>query len=140
MDEVLFSSESTEWETPQDLFNELDKEFHFTLDPCATELNAKCKRFFSWVDDGLSQSWDGERVFMNPPYGREVGSWVRKAAVSKALVVCLLPARTDTRWFHDYVYHRAEIRFLRGRLRFVGASNAAPFPSMIVIFNNSGEK
>lgn len=139
---VLFSSNKTEWETPGLLFNELDREFNFTLDVCATAENAKCKRYFSPEDDGLSQSWQGEVCFMNPPYGREVGAWVKKAyeeSVKGATVVCLLPARTDTAWFHDYIYGKAEIRFLRGRLKFSGAKNSAPFPSMIVIFNSHKE-
>jgi site-specific DNA-methyltransferase (adenine-specific) len=100
---VHFSSETDLWSTPQDFFERLDDEFHFTLDPCATIDNAKCQRFFTVEDDGLAQNWDGERVFMNPPYGRGIGAWVKKAYESKALVVCLLPARTDTRWWHDYV-------------------------------------
>jgi site-specific DNA-methyltransferase (adenine-specific) len=139
---VLFSSNKTEWETPGWLFNELDREFNFTLDVCAIAENAKCKRYFSPEDDGLSQSWQGEVCFMNPPYGREVGAWVQKAYEESrkgAKVVCLLPARTDTAWFHDYIYGKAEIRFLRGRLKFSGAKNSAPFPSMIVIFNSHKE-
>ena len=124
-------------ETPQAVFDELDAEFGFTLDPCSTDANAKCPRHYTRKDDGLSKDWSGERVFMNPPYGREIGSWVEKAATSDALVVGLLPARTDTRWFHDWVYGRAELRFVRGRLKFErgGAPGmSAPFPSMAAIW------
>ena len=134
--ESLYSSKTDMWETPQDLFNELDKEFHFDLDVCATQENAKCKRYYTPEQDGLIQPWDGT-CWCNPPYGREVGQWVRRAlfaSVGGATVVMLLPARTDTKWFHDYIYKRAEIRFLKGRLKFGNSKNSAPFPSMVVIF------
>ncbi len=101
--QVHFSSKTDLWSTPQDFFDKLDEEFDFTLDPCATPENAKCPIYFTKDDDGLEQDWSGERVFMNPPYGREIGKWVKKAYESNTLVVCLLPARTDTRWWHDYV-------------------------------------
>lgn len=133
----LFTSNTDMWATPQDLFDELDAEFHFELDVCATAENAKCKRYFTPEIDGLRQNWRGGTVFMNPPYGRNIGLWVRKAATCDATVVCLLPARTDTRWFHEYIYHKAEIRFLRGRLKFGDGKNSAPFPSMIVIFREN---
>jgi phage N-6-adenine-methyltransferase len=135
--EVMFSSESSEWATPQEFYNELNKEFHFTLDPCATVENAKCDKFYTINEDGLKQDWGGETVFCNPPYGREIGKWVKKAyeeSQKGCTVVCLLPARTDTRWFHDYILGKAEIRFIKGRLKFGGHKNAAPFPSMIVIY------
>jgi len=142
--DVHFSSKTQEWETPQWLFDELNAEFHFTLDPCANPENAKCARYFTKEMDGLARSWVGHGVFMNPPYGREIESWVYKAwsesrlfthQMESTLVVGLLPARTDTRWFHEYIYDRAtEIRFLKGRLRFVGAKHSAPFPSMVVIW------
>lgn len=131
-----FSSASGEWATPQWLFDALDAEFGFTLDPCATRENAKCKKYYTRAQDGISQDWSGEVVFMNPPYGRAIGLWVRKAfesANSGATVVCLLPARTDTHWWHRYVM-RAEIRFFRGRLKFGAGRNSAPFPSAVVIF------
>ncbi len=131
----LFSSASDEWETPQELFDQLNEEFHFDLDPCATPQNAKCAQFFTKKENGLKQDWFGT-VFMNPPYGREIKQWVQKAyeeAGKRCTVVCLLPARTDTSWFHDYCL-KGEIRFLRGRLKFGNAKNSAPFPSMIVIF------
>lgn len=133
---TLFSSATDEWPTPQRLFDALRMEFPFTLDPCATEENAKCQRFFTRLEDGLRQDWDRHVVFMNPPYGRAIGYWVRKAYESAregALVVCLLPARTDTRWWHEYVM-RGEIRLLCGRITFEGAQFPAPFPSAIVVF------
>jgi phage N-6-adenine-methyltransferase len=133
---VHFSSATDEWATPQSLFDELSAVFGgFTLDPCATPQNAKCRNFFTRHQDGLAQRWDG-KVFMNPPYGRDIGRWVKKAyeeSLDGALVVCLLPARTDTRWWHDYAKH-GYVYFLRGRLRFGTALNSAPFPSAIVTF------
>jgi len=132
---VHFSQASDEWATPQTLFDELDSEFQFTLDPCATPENAKCARFFTRAEDGLSRSWAGERVFCNPPYGREIAGWVKKLAEQRtAISVGLLPARTDTAWFHDYISGKAEVRFLRGRLKFGGSKKDAPFPSMVVIW------
>lgn len=129
---VHFSSLTPEWSTPQDFFDKLNKEFNFTLDPCATKENAKCAKFYTKEDDGLSKSWEDEMVFMNPPYGREIGKWVAKIAEEGG--VALLPARTDTRWFHEYIYGKAEVRFVKGRLKFGGSKTNAPFPSMIVIF------
>lgn len=134
----MFSSKTDQWATPQDFFDKLNEEFDFTLDVCALPENAKCKQFFTPEIDGLSQPWNG-RVWCNPPYGREIGQWVRRAFLAIAsggaeVVVMLLPARTDTRWFHEYIYGKAEIRFLKGRLKFGGSKNAAPFPSMVVIF------
>lgn len=134
--EVMFSSKTDLWETPQDLFDQLNGEFHFNLDVCALPENAKCDRYFTPEMDGLSQPWNGV-CWCNPPYGRKIGAWVRSALFSSAAgntVVMLLPARTDTRWFHDYIYGKAEIRFLRGRLKFGGCKNCAPFPSMVVIY------
>ena len=132
---VHFSSRSDDWATPQDFFDRLDAIFDFTLDPCADAKNAKCTRYFTRAQDGLAQSWGGERVYMNPPYGREIGEWVKKASEAKALVVCLLPARTDTRWWHDYVVSGGgQVFFLKGRLSFGEAEASAPFPSAVVIF------
>ena len=134
--ELMFSSKTDLWETPQDLFDKLNNEFHFTLDVCATPENAKCDSFYTKEQDGLSQQWKGV-VWCNPPYGKQIGSWVRRgffASISGNTVVMLLPARTDTRWFHEYIYGKAEIRFIRGRLKFGGSKNSAPFPSMIVVF------
>lgn len=132
---LMFSSKTDLWETPQNLFEQLNNEFRFVLDVCALPENAKCSVYYTPEVDGLAQPWYGT-CWCNPPYGREIGKWVRKAAESKALVVMLLPARTDTRWFHDYIYNKdhVEIRFLRGRLKFGGSKNSAPFPSMIAIF------
>ena len=134
---VHFSSKTNEWSTPQDFFNELNKEFNFNLDPCATKENAKCINFYTKEEDGLSQSWDGYHVFCNPPYGREIKNWVKKASEANGgIVVLLIPARTCTSYFHDYIYNKAEIRFIRGRLKFGKSKSPAPFPSMLVIFNN----
>ena len=127
-------SKTYEWATPIDLFTELDKEFHFTLDPCATEENAKCTKYYTIKENGLIQDWSNEMVFLNPPYGRNIGLWVKKLSENKG--VALLPARTDTRWFHTYIYNKAEIRFIKGRIKFGNSKNSAPFPSMIVIFKN----
>lgn len=136
--DLMFSSKTNEWATPQYLFDELNKEFNFTLDPCATKENAKCKKFFTIEDDGLKQSWDNEIVFCNPPYGRQIKDWVKKASEAKGgIVVMLIPARPDTTYFHNYIYNKAEIRFIKGRVKFNGlqkGSGAAPFPSMLVIF------
>lgn len=132
----MFSSKTDMWETPQDFFNKLNKEFNFDVDVCATKENAKCKKFYTPEENGLQQTWTGT-CWMNPPYGRKISKWVKKASESKATVVCLLPARTDTRWFHEYIYNKAEIRFIKGRLRFGNSNNSAPFPSMIVIFRNN---
>lgn len=134
--EVMFSSKTDMWETPQDFFDKLNEEFHFTMDVCATPDNAKCERFYTKEQDGLNQPWNGV-CWCNPPYGREIVAWVRKAffaSVSGATVVMLLPARTDTLWFHEYIYKKAEIRFIKGRLKFGSSANAAPFPSMVVVF------
>lgn len=140
MNRVHFSSATEEWATPQAFYDELNKEFAFTLDPCATPDNAKCTRFFTKEMDGLVQSWRGETVFCNPPYGRAISAWVKKAydEARGALVVMLLPARTDTRWFHEYIYGKAEVRFIRGRLHFNESAAGAPFPSMLVIMAGRG--
>ena len=129
----LFTSNTDLWETPQDFFDRLDEEFHFDLDVCALPENAKCQRYFTPEQDGLSQEWIGT-CWCNPPYGREIGKWVEKAAAAKATVVMLLPARTDTQWFHQYIYDKAEIRFIKGRIKFSGSRNSAPFPNMICVF------
>ena len=134
------SSKSNEWETPQELYDELNKEFNFTLDPCATKESAKCIKYYTEEDNGLIQDWGGV-VFMNPPYGRQINKWIEKAyneSLKGAIVVCLIPARTDTRYWWDYIFPYAEIRFIKGRIKFKkdGKSAPAPFPSAIVIFNN----
>ncbi len=138
---ALYMSRSEEWETPDDFFDMLDCRYHFTLDPCASAANAKCKRFFTKSDDGLKQRWSGERVFMNPPYGKQIGLWMQKAvqeAQAGTLVVCLVHARTDTRWWHKHVQEAAdEVYFVRGRLKFLSGKKArltAPFPSAVVVY------
>ena len=131
----LFSSNSNEWYTPKDLFDKLHEEFQFTLDPCCTESSALCDKYYTAKDDGLQQDWSGDIVFMNPPYGRAIKHWVEKAYTESkrgATVVCLIPARTDTAYWHDYCF-KGEVRFLRGRLSFSN-KGTAPFPSAVVIF------
>jgi len=133
----MFSSESSLWETPQDFFNALNDEFHFDLDVCALPENAKCPRYYTPEQNGLTQPWDGTCNWCNPPYGRQITRWVEKAYQSMMqgyTTVMLLPARTDTKWFHDYINGRMEIRYIRGRLKFGNCQNAAPFPSMVVVF------
>jgi len=117
---VVYSSEKTDWETPQELFDELDAEFHFTLDAAATAENALCDRYYTEADDGLSQCWDGEIVFCNPPYGSRItDAWVKKGSeIKRGICVMLLVARTDTKRFHRYIYHQAEIRFIESRVHF----------------------
>jgi phage N-6-adenine-methyltransferase len=138
--DVHFSSKTDLWSTPQEFFDILNMEFKFQTDVCATKENAKCKKFFTIEDDGLSKEWTGI-IWMNPPYGREISAWMEKAdmsATNGATVVCLVPARTDTKWWHDYVMHH-EIRFIKGRLKFGGHTNSAPFPSALVIMKNREE-
>jgi len=137
LNKALLASNREDWETPQELFDDLDREFGFTLDVCATAENAKCAKYYAPFDDGLSRDWTGEVVYCNPPYGRKQDAWVRKCSEYGAgggVAVMLLPARTDTARFHDLILGKAEIRFLRGRLKFAGARDYAPFPSMIVVF------
>jgi phage N-6-adenine-methyltransferase len=136
--DLHFSSKTDQWATPQPFFDALNAEFGFTLDVCALPENAKCAEYFTPEQDGLKQVRRGV-CWCNPPYGRGIGEWVQAAAISAqyqdATVVCLLPARTDTRWWHEWVIpHASEIRFIRGRLKFGGAKNSAPFPSAVVIF------
>ena len=133
---VHYSSHSHEWSTPDDFYRELDREFHSTLDPCATKENAKCRRFFTKYKNGLIQDWSDHVVFMNPPYGHQIKYWMRKAyqeSLRKATVVCLVPARTDTKWWHEYAM-RGEVRFVKGRLKFGNSKNNSPFPSAVVVF------
>lgn len=132
---VHFSSKTDLWATPQAFFDELDNEFHFETDVCALPENAKCKKYFTPQQDGLSQEWSGV-CWMNPPYGREISKWMKKAyesSLSGATVVCLVPSRTDTKWFHDFAM-KGEIRFVKGRLKFGNCENSAPFPSAVVVF------
>jgi site-specific DNA-methyltransferase (adenine-specific) len=141
----MMSNKSNEWETPQDIFDKLNKEFNFTLDPCCTHENAKCKKHYTIKENGLSQLWFDEVVFMNPPYGREIGKWIRKAYEESyySTVVCLIPARTDTRYWHDYIFGKADdIRFLKGRIYFSndGKRGASPFPSAVIIYYNKSKE
>ncbi|WP_053040162.1 DNA N-6-adenine-methyltransferase [Staphylococcus haemolyticus] len=138
---ALFSSETNEWATPQALFDKLDKEFNFTLDPCSTHENHKCKKYFTIEDDGLKQDWSNDIVFMNPPYSREIKFWMEKAyseSLKGAIVVCLIPARTDTKYWHDWIFNKAaEIRFIKGRVKFGDGTGSAPFPSALIVYDNS---
>ena len=141
---VMFSSSTDLWATPQSFFDQLNNEFRFTLDPCATAENAKCHSFYTKEDDGLKQDWGGQIVFCNPPYGRKIKDWVRKcyeeSKKPNTVVVMLIPARTDTAYFHDYIYKKSEVRFIRGRLKFGDAKNSAPFPSMVVVFSGNDNR
>lgn len=138
---TIYSSKTDMWATPIELFKMLDMEFHFTLDPCCTHENAKCHKHYTKEEDGLIQDWSGETVFCNPPYGRELKKWVKKCAEESVkpgtTVVMLVPSRTDTEWFQKYVYRHAELRFIRGRIKFGDGKNHTPFASMIVIFNTN---
>lgn len=143
INKALFTSNTEEWATPQAFFEELNREFNFTLDPCATAENAKCKKYFTKEQNGLLQSWAGETVFCNPPYGRQIAKWVEKAYEETrrgATVVMLIPARTDTRYFHEFIYNKHEIRFIKGRLHFNESEQGAPFPSMIVVMKRGIEQ
>ena len=140
LQEKQFTKADETWATPKKLFDELNAEFNFTLDVCALPHNAKLKNFFTPEIDGLKQDWSRDRCWMNPPYGRIMGVWIKKAyeeAQRGALVVCLIPSRTCTAYWHDYVM-KGEVRFLRGRIKFEGAPGSAPFPSCVVIFRPKG--
>lgn len=140
----MFSSKTDEWSTPQDLFDKLNDEFHFTLDVCANKLNHKCDLYYDREQDGLKMPWSGYVVWCNPPYGKEIGKWVKAAYLEHiahgTTIVMLLPARTDTIWFHKYVLGQAAIRFLQGRLKFGDSKNSAPFPSMLAIYDDKSYK
>lgn len=140
---ALFTSNSDEWATPQNYFDEVNKEFNFNLDVCATEHNHKCEQYYTQADNGLEKSWGGYRVWCNPPYS-QIDKWVAKAFYEtrkdNTLVCLLIPSRTDTRYFHNYIYQRAEIRFVKGRLKFNESKNSAPFPSMLVVFRGANLK
>ena len=147
MNKALFSSKKIDWETPNNIFKYWDDIYHFNLDVCAFPHNTKCKKFFTPEINGLNQVWTPHICWMNPPYGRVIKDWVEKAykaTLGEAeTVVCLLPARTDTAWWHEFVIpHASEIRFLRGRVKFSNAKAGAPFPSAIVVFKKftQGEK
>lgn len=143
MAKAFFTSNSDEWATPQWLYDELDAEFHFNLDPCATADNNKCSKFYTAKEDGLKNSWGGYTVFCNPPYS-QIDKWVEKAfretRTDDTTVVMLIPSRTDTKYFHRFIYQRTEIRFVKGRLKFGDGQGSAPFPSMIVIWRGATSK
>jgi phage N-6-adenine-methyltransferase len=137
---VLYSRSSDEWETPKDLFEKLNEQYHFILDLAATDQNHKCERYFTKEIDGLKQEWAGI-CWCNPPYSN-ISAWVKKAyneAQKGSIIIMLIPARTDTRWFHNYIYmmYGVEIEFIKGRLKFSGSKWNAPFPSMIVTFKKN---
>jgi len=140
LNKVMFSSKRQDWSTPLDFFKKLDDEFHFTLDPCAEPHTAKAKKYYTKKDDGLRQVWENEIVYVNPPFGKYQKDWIKKCYMESkhAKVVALIPARTDTIAFHKYILGKAEIRFIKGRLKFGGSNNSSPFPSMVVIWNKSG--
>lgn len=137
----MFSSNTDLWATPQSFFDKLNEEFRFEVDVCANDENAKCNLYYTEKEDGLSHEWVGV-CWMNPPYGREIGKWVQKAyesSLNGATVVCLLPARTDTKWWHEYCM-KGEIRLVKGRLKFGDGKNSAPFPSAVVIFGSKAKQ
>ena len=138
--EILFSSKESGWETPQSFYDILDEHFEFDLDPCASKENAKCKEYYTEEDDGLTKSWGrNKKVFVNPPYGRDIKKWIKKAYEESSaggnIVVMLIPARTDTSYWHQYCMKASEIYFVKGRLKFGDATNGAPFPSAVVVFD-----
>lgn len=144
LQKAMVSSKSNEWETPQELFDELNREFNFTLDPCATSQNTKCHKYYTKKENGLKQDWSKDIVFMNPPYGGHAGLWIKKAyeeSKKGAVIVCLIVSSTDRSYWHDYIFpHASEIRFLRGRIRFSEAESTAPFASAIIVFRDRESK
>jgi len=141
LQKAMVSSKTNEWSTPQDFFDALNEEFHFSLDPCATHENKKCSTYYTLEDDGLSKDWSGHSVFMNPPYGGHTGKWIEKAwseSLKGAVVVCLIVSSTDRSYWHEYIFpYASQIRFIRGRLKFGGVKSTAPFASALVVFDNS---
>jgi len=141
--DVMFSSKDQTWCTPQELYDKLNKEFHFTLDAAASDANAKCNNYYTEENSGLDKSWAGQTVFCNPPYGREISLWVKKAYEEyrdhKVKTVMLIPARTDTSYWHEYIFPHAQIYFVPGRLKFTNQNGitkySAPFPSAIIVFD-----
>ena len=141
--DVHFSSKTNEWYTPKHIYDDLNAEFGFTLDPCCTPSSAKCSKYYTQEDDGLKQDWSNDTVFVNPPYGRDIKHWVKKSyeeSLLGATVVLLIPARTDTSYWHDYIFDKAEIRFMRGRIKFERPDgvmgDSAPFPTAIVVYRD----
>lgn len=139
----LFSNNSNEWATPQNFYDELNKIYKFTLDPAANKFNAKCKKFYTIEDDGLSKTWKNEVVFCNPPYGRNIYKWVEKCynenKNNNTKIILLIPSRTDTKYFHDFIYKKYPIRFIQGRIKFGDSKNSAPFPSLLVLFDSTNK-
>ena len=139
--DLMFSSYDMTWGTPQSLFDQLNNEFNFNTDVCALSTNSKCSNYYTPEIDGLKQEWKGT-CWMNPPYGREIGIWLKKAyeeSLKGTIVVCLIPARTDTKYWHEYCMKASEIRFVKGRLKFGNSTNSAPFPSAIIVFNKDNK-
>jgi site-specific DNA-methyltransferase (adenine-specific) len=133
----LFTSRTEEWETPYHVFSAINAEYQFQVDVCATSENTKCKVYFDKTDDGLQKEWSPYRCWMNPPYGKNISKWMKKAFEESqrgSLVVCLVPSRTDTKWWHDWVMRASEIRFISGRISFGNQKQSAPFPSCIIIY------
>ena len=142
---VMFSSKSGEWSTPQDFFEKLNWRFGpFDLDPCANPANTKCANFFTEVEDGLTKDWEGFRLFVNPPYGRGIDKWIKKGYLESqkknTRVVMLIPARPDTKYWHEYVMKASEVYFVKGRLKFGDSQNSAPFPSAVVVFDGGNQQ
>lgn len=142
---AAYSSKRQDWATPKAFFDALNEEFRFDLDVCASAENAKCSDYYTEADDCLTKDWGGRRCFMNPPYGRAIGKFVEKARSEAeqngALVVCLIPARTDTSYWHDHIFgHASDVRFIRGRLKFGDGKNSAPFPSAVVVFDGMSKR
>lgn len=139
MNKALFSSKKIDWETPNNIFKYWDDIYHFNLDVCAFSHNTKCKKFFTPEINGLNQVWAPHICWMNPPYGKDIINWVKKASIEflhGATIVALLPARTDTVWFHNYVLPYSKLTFIKGRIKFVGAEYSAPFPSLIAEYKH----
>ena len=140
MNKVLFSNKNNCWETPIELFDKLNNQYNFTLDPCSDIYNHKCNKYYTKKENGLIQDWSDEIVFCNPPYGREIYNWVKKCYVESlkgVKIVLLIPSRTDTKYFHEFLYNKEHIRieFIKGRLKFSNSLNSAPFPSLLAYFN-----
>ena len=143
--QLMFSSRTDEWATPQEFFDKLNWRFGpFDLDPCANPHNTKCANFFTEAEDGLSKNWEGFTTFVNPPYGRGIDKWIKKAfdesRKEQTRVVMLIPARTDTKYRHQYVMRADEVYFLKGRLKFGDCDNSAPFPSAVVVFDGTNQR
>ena len=142
---VMFSSKTGEWATPEEFFEKLDWRFGpFDLDPCADPTNAKCANFFTEAENGLTKNWEGFTSFINPPYGRGFDKWIQKSYEESrkedTRVVMLIPARTDTKYWHNYVMKADEVYFVKGRLKFGDSDNSAPFPSAVVVFDGSNQR